>query len=140
MKKLTIFSDKNKKTMYNLFLYSILDKIDSKCEKWFQDTFINEKIVHDELLVDNLKIDLDYLFTQAIVITEDAEKLGIVLDSIDSLEFLYREYTEKENGYRFLVKNRLYHSIDNRLLTEKEAKEREDRAKKRMMEMLADIN
>jgi len=140
MKKLTTFNDKNKEAMYNIFLYSVLDKIDAKCEEWFQDTFINEKIVHDELLVDNLKTDLDYLFTEAIVIIEDAEKLGVRLDSIDALEFLYKTYTEKKDGYRFLVKNRLYHAIDNRLLTEKEAKEREDRCNKRAMEILGNIN
>ena len=64
---------------------------------------------------------------------------GLTIDHKVFVESRYEIYTEKENGYRDLVTDRLYDSRNNKLLTEDEARIREERGNKIALEILSEL-
>lgn len=121
MKPLYTLTDKDRETYFDLLIYDILDKIDTRCKKWVEGVFINI-VVPEEIETDNLKSDLDYLFSEAIWLISLAENFNYNLDSKQFVEGLYLEYTAEKEGFKNLISNSDYNKKEHRLYTEEEKK------------------
>ncbi len=141
MKPLYNLTDKSKETFFSLSIYDILAKIEKQADEWFVDTFLEPKeYIPNELLIRNLKDNLDYLFTEAIWLINLCAALGYeVKDSKRSVKEAYDKYTAKEDGYRYLVHNRRYDVHENKLLTEEESVERQKQINKIMLDMFKEL-
>lgn len=140
MKKLTNITHKNKETYFNLLISDILKKIDEEADEWFHETFIDHKdYIPKEILERNLKMNLDYLFSEAIWLIELGESLGFEIDFKCFLESKYKQYTKDEYGYRLLVNDRRYDSLNHRALTKRQATLREKRINKIAKEYLQNL-
>ena len=139
MKPLYTLTDKNKETYFDLLIYDILDKIDIRCKKWVEGVFINI-VVPEEIETDNLKSDLDYLFSEAIWLISLAENFNYNLDSKQFVESLYSEYTAEKEGFKNLISNSDYNKKEHRLYTEEEKKLNREKANKIAMEILNNLD
>ena len=140
MKALYEINHKHKETTFNLLVHDVIDEIENKANTWFVETFLEPKdYIPKELLIDSLCSDLDYLFSKAIWLVELGESQGFDLNFKQFLESKYKTYTEKENGYRFLVSHRQYDAHNNILLTKRQATAREKRMNKIAMDILMSI-
>jgi predicted nucleic-acid-binding protein len=140
MKALYNITDKSKETAFNSFIFDVLEDIEKKANDWFRETFLEPKdYISKDVLIENLRDDLDYLFTKAIWLIEMGESKGFDMDSKQFVESAYKTYTEKENGYRFLVNHRQYDAHNNALLTKRQATAREKRTNKIAMDILMSI-
>ena len=126
MKPLYELNKTNKQTYFNLLVYRLMDQIKEKANKWFEEALKGDIKYPEEVLIDNLRADLDYIFSEAIWIIELGESQGFDMNTVKGfLQSYYEIYTDSEHGYRFLVENRLYDANKNILLSEDEANERE---------------
>ena len=139
MKPLYTLTDKNKETYFDLLIYDILDKIDIRCKKWVEGVFINI-VVPEEIETDNLKSDLDYLFSEAIWLISLAENFNYDLDSKQFVESLYSEYTAEKEGFKNLISNSDYNKKEHRLYTEEEKKLNREKVNKIAMEILNNLD
>lgn len=139
MKPLYELTDKNKETYFDLLIYDILDKIDIRCKKWIEGVFINI-VVPEEIETNNLKSDLDYLFSEAIWLISLAENFNYKLDSKQFVESLYSEYTAEKEGFKNLISNLDYNKKEHRLYTEEEKKINREKVNKVAMEILSKLN
>ena len=139
MKPLYTLTDKNKETYFDLLIYDILDKIDIRCKKWVEGVFINI-VVPEEIETDNLKSDLDYLFSEAIWLISLAENFNYSLDSKQFVESLYSEYTAEKEGFKNLISNSDYNKKEHRLYTEEEKKLNREKVNKIAMEILNNLD
>jgi hypothetical protein len=140
MKILYEITDSSKQNFFSLALYEINDNIEKRANEWFNKTFLEPKdYIPNELLVANLKMDINYLLSKAIWLIKLSESLGYVSDAKRFIEMTYDIYTKDENGYRLLVRNRLYCGYTNKLLTESEANAREKKIKKTMQKLWNEI-
>ena len=139
MKPLYTLTDKNKETYFDLIIYDILDKIDIRCKKWVEGVFINI-VVPEEIETDNLKSDLDYLFSEAIWLISLAENFNYSLDSKQFVESLYSEYTAEKEGFKNLISNSDYNKKEHRLYTEEEKKLNREKVNKIAMEILNNLD
>lgn len=133
MKPLYKLSSQNKSTYFSLCIGKIGQEITKRCDEWFTQVFLEKSIpVTEDILTDNLLLDLNYLFSEAIWLIKLAKKENLdVKDSNRHLQFLYDRYSGKDklgpNGYRRLVSDKRYNSREHRLWTETEIKNNEKR-------------
>jgi hypothetical protein len=128
MKALYELNKIDKQNNFHLFVYRLTDEIRDKANKWFEEALKGDIKYPEEVLIDNLRADLDYIFSEAIWIIELGESQGFNMDEPKKhLKFYYERYTREEHGYRFLVNNPYYDAYENKLLTEEEVKERYDK-------------
>jgi hypothetical protein len=141
MKPLYELNKIDKQNYFNLLVYGLMDKIREKANKWFDKTFINKKpYFNDELLINHLRADLDYIFSEAIWIIELGESQGFDMNTVKRfLQSDYDRYTQDEHGYRFLVENRLYDAYKNILLSDGEANEREKKMGDEISTLIQDM-
>jgi hypothetical protein len=102
MKPLLTLKDHHKETYFNLQVYDLIEKIETRCSKWLNGVFM-EVYVPESIETSNLCMDLDYFFTQAIWLIELAESFGYNLESKEFIERMYDDYTSSDEGYKNLI-------------------------------------
>jgi hypothetical protein len=127
MKPLYNLSDSNKKVILNGKVYDILKDIDKRTDKWFDEVFSeNSPYKCEEISTRNLLDDIDYMLTEAIWLIEVIEGMGFECEPKRFVESIYNTYTESENGYRFIIRNRYYNPFEHRVWTDLELKSNDD--------------
>jgi|GEM_PF-4995179 len=137
MEALIELTKSSKETYFNLQIYSLLDKIDKRCDKWIDGVFINV-YVPEEIETRNLLMDLDYIFTEAIWLIEIAESFGYNIDSKQFLESNYNDYVNE--GFKRLINPHKYSITEHRLYTEDEIKESNKRMNETTMRILKEMD
>lgn len=122
LKPLYNLSKQNKATYFSLLISDIHKKIDKVCENWFQEVFIEKKdYVGEDIYTSNLRMDLDYLFSEAIWMIGVAKMLKLDIRDVSShTTWLYEIYTAKKDGHRDLVLNEAYDKKNHKVFTEEE--------------------
>ena len=135
------FNDKNKETLFNLQVYDVINKIEKHAQEWFVESYIDVKdYIPQDILTSNLKDNLDYLFTEAIWWIELGESFGYNIDSKRFVKTLYDDYTSCEDGYKNIVRDERFCRHENRVYSENEIKENNNRMNEIMCKIIADIN
>lgn len=130
MKSLYKLTDKNKSTYFSLRIHDIGEEITKRSTQWFNEVFFTKSIyIDEETYTNNLLLDLNYMFTQALWLIKLAKKEKLnVKDAKHHIQNLYNYYSckngfgLKKNGYRMLVNDERYNAFEHRLWTEEEIK------------------
>ncbi len=142
MKPLTEFNHRNQETKLSLMLHEIHDNIHKEVKEWFNNVFDGKSIKNDKILERNLKMNLDYLFSEAIWFIEFCEKNGYnVEDNKRDLQFWYDVYTSSPTGYKqLLLDTPKYYDIRlNRMISERTYQKRKAKQNAYMREILNEI-
>lgn len=138
MKPLYHLTDNMKGTSFNLFLNHVYKKISKEANKWFIETYIEPKdYINNEVLVLNLRDNLNYLFTEVIWLLEIGESLGYNMEFKRFIEEDYKLYTESPDGYKFLVHDERFDRTNNRVYTEEEIKTNKEQCNAILKEIIS---
>jgi hypothetical protein len=140
MKPLYNLSNSHKENILNGMVYDILKQIDKRTDKWFDEVFSeNSPYKCEEISTRNLLDDIDYMLTEAIWLIEMIENLGFECTPKRFVESIYNTYTEKEDGYRFIIRNRYYNPFEHRVWSDDELKERDEELSRISKEVINEI-
>lgn len=137
MEGLYPITDRDKATAIELIIYDRLDKIDKRVKKWFVDAFIHGKIRIDD--AENLVCDLEYIFSVTFWLIDVAENMGFSLQSKRFVIRKYERFKHNEHGYRFLISDERYDAHTNRLLSDGEVVERNERINAEVKKILSEM-
>ena len=140
MKPLYKLTEKNKETKLSLVIYSVLEEIETKANEWFKEVFIEPKdYISSDILTSNLKQDIRYLLTQAIWLVDLSKSQGYNVECERWVESLYKVFTAKPTGYRYLVTDERYNKQKNKVYTPEQVKENKKRSNEIALKILAEL-
>lgn len=116
------FDERNKITFFENSIGDNLDQIHKICNDWFINNIFLKKYVLD---IDDLKLDIDYLFAKCQWLIELSKSLGYTLDVEESVNFWYNLYCN--NGANHLVTDERYCPYRNIILNKKQIQEKNNK-------------
>lgn len=140
MKPLYNLSNSNKEVILNGMIYDILKDIDKRTDKWFDEVFSKDSPYKcEQISTRNLLDDIDYMLSIAIWLIETIEGMGFECGPKRFVESIYNTYTNENQGYRFIIRNRYYNPFEHRRWTDEELKENDENIRKIASEVLAEM-
>lgn len=119
MKPIIRLHKKTKETYFQLLLDTIMHEIDEVTKQWVEDLFVQGISVSEEEHTEELKQNLNYLFSKGVWIIEMSESFGFEIDTT-AFASRYECFTTVKDGYRLFVAHKYYDCREHRLLNEEE--------------------
>lgn len=129
MKPLYKISESSKQVNFNLILSGLMNDMGERANEWFKLMYLDTDycMFGSPILTSNLRDDLAYMFTTAIWWIDVAKAVNITIDNATDIEYMYNQFVDNADGHKYMVNERRYNIHENRLYTNKELKENDNK-------------